>query len=86
MKPGKGADRLSCLAMNPHNREASAARRVKLLAAFGTLDEDTQADLLEAVETMVFRARAGVDSERDEARRIIEQIYKIAGWEESYRG
>jgi hypothetical protein len=84
MKPSKGAGRPPRLAGSW--REATAKRRIKLLAAFGSLDEDTQADLLEAVESMVFRAPGGVDFERDEAREIIRQVYLAAGWEESYRG
>ena len=86
MKPSKGADRPSLLAMNPRNREASAARRIKLLAAFLSLDEDTQADLLEAAETIAFRAQGGVDFERDRAREIIRQVYAIAGWKKSCSG
>ncbi len=80
MKPSKDAARASCLAINPDNLKASAARRTKLLAAFLALDENTQADLLEAVETMAHRA-SGVDPERDEALRIIRQMYVAAGWE-----
>jgi hypothetical protein len=60
MRPSKGAGRPSLLAMNPRNREASAARRTKLLAAFDALDEDTRADLLEAVETMASRLTSGL--------------------------
>lgn len=82
MKPSRDADRPSCLAMNPNNRAATAVRRTKLLEVFLALDEDTQADLLEAVETMAHRA-SGVDPERDEARRIIRQMYEAAGWEGS---
>jgi len=83
MKPSKSANRLSALAINPRNREASATRRAKLLTAFESLDEDTRADLLEAVETMASRLTPGLglDSERDDARRIIKQVYEIAGWE-----
>ena len=80
MKPSRDAGRPSCLAMNPNNLQASAARRTKLLAVFLGLDEDTQADLLEAVETMAFRA-SGVDPERDEALRIVRQMHAAAGWE-----
>jgi hypothetical protein len=80
MKPSAGASRPSCLAMNPRNREASAARRTRLLAAFSALDEDTRADLLEAVETIAFRA-GGTDLERDDARDIMRQMYAAAGWE-----
>jgi hypothetical protein len=79
MKPSEDAGHPSCLAMNPRNLEASAARRAKLLAAFLGLDENTQADLLEAAETMAHRA-SGVDPERDEALRIIRQMYEAAGW------
>lgn len=81
MKPSRDAGRLSYLAMNPKNREASAARREKLLAAFLGLDEDTQADLLEAVETMAFRLTSGLglDSERTEALRIVRQMHEAAG-------
>jgi hypothetical protein len=85
MKPGRGADRPSVLAMNPRNREASAARRIKLLAAFSSLDENTQADLLELTEEIAFHA-GDARMERDDARDIIRQVYKIAGWEEEYRG
>lgn len=80
MRPSKGAGRPSLLALNPHNLEASTARRTRLLAAFDSLDEDTRADLLEAVETMVHRASGGVDSERDAARDVIRQAYAVAGW------
>jgi hypothetical protein len=86
MKPSAGAGRPSLLALNPRNREASAARREKLLAAFVSLPEDTQADLLEAVETIAFRAQDGVDFERDNARDIMRQVYQVAGWTEEYRG
>jgi hypothetical protein len=82
MRAGKGADRPSALALNPRNREASIARRVKLLAAFDSLDEDTRADLLEAVESLVFNAGLSVSLERDAARDIIRQLYQAAGWEE----
>jgi hypothetical protein len=81
MRPSKGADRPSLLALNPRNREASAARRVQLLAAFNSLDEDTRADLLEAVETIVTRTSGGVDFCRDDARAVIKQMYAAAGWE-----
>jgi hypothetical protein len=79
MKPSADAGRPSLLAINPRNREASATRRVKLLAAFGSLDEDTRADLLEAIETIAGRA-GGADSVRDQARRILVQVYTAAGW------
>jgi hypothetical protein len=81
MKPSRGSDRPSLLALNPRNREASAARRVKLLAAFNSMDEDTMADLLEAAETIVFRAENGADAESREARGILRQIYTAAGFE-----
>lgn len=81
MRAARGASRPSCLTMNPDNLAASAFRRVKLLVAFNSLDEDTQADLLEAVETIAFRRSASVDFERDEAREIIQRMYAIAGWE-----
>ena len=81
MKPGEGADRPSVLAINPRNREASAARRVKLLAAFGSLSEDDRADLLEAVESITHLAHGGTGTERDEARRVIHLMYVAAGWE-----
>lgn len=80
MKPSKGAYRPSLLALNPHNPEASAARRVKLLAAFGSLDEDTQADLLELTESIAFNAGCA-SLERGDARDIMRRIYAIAGWE-----
>ena len=82
-QPGAGRDagRPSSLAMNPRNREASADRRAKLLAAFRALDDTTQADLLEAVESLASRA-SGVDIERDEARTIIHQVYGLAGWDD----
>jgi hypothetical protein len=69
------------LAINPRNREASAARRVKLLATFDSLDENTRADLLEAVETMAFRGTSGADAESTEARGILRRVYTAAGFE-----
>jgi hypothetical protein len=81
MTPAKGAGRPSCLAMNPDNLAATARRRSQLLAAFETLPAPVRADLLEAVETIVFRANPGVDFERDDAREIIRRVYEIAGWE-----
>ena len=83
MRAGKGASRPSVLVINPRNEEASAARRVRLLAAFNALPEDDRADLLEAAETMVSRASADVDSERDEVRVLFRRIYVVAGWEEA---
>lgn len=80
MRGSAGSARPSVLAMNPNNVAASAARRERLLAAFLTLDEDTQADLLEAVETMAHRFSGGVDFERDRAREIVSQVYAAAGW------
>lgn len=81
MKPSKDAARPSALAINPHNREASARRRVKLLAAFDSLPEDTRADLLEAVESLVGTAQTGVNLYRDDALEVIQQVYAAAGWE-----
>jgi hypothetical protein len=75
MRAGKGADRPSVLAINPRNREASAERRTKLLAAFDALDEDTRADLLEEAETMTYSVPGS------EARRILRLMYVTAGWE-----
>jgi len=85
MKHGKGADSLSALAVNPRNREASARRREKLLAAFLSLGEDTCADLLELVESIAFNA-GDARIERDDARDIIRQVYTAAGWAESSSG
>jgi hypothetical protein len=81
MRPSEGADRPSLLALNPNNREASAARRVKLLAAFNSLDEDARADLLEAIETIAFRATSPANIESREARAIMRQMYALAGFE-----
>lgn len=81
MKPSADAGRASYLAMNPRNREASAARRTKLLAAFNALDEDTRADLLEAVEAVT--ATAGGYPDGVTARRIFRQMYAAAGLESS---
>jgi hypothetical protein len=83
MRPGKGASVPSVLAMNPRNPEASAARRVKLLAAFNALDEDTRADLLELAETWAFRATSAANTEAYDARTIMRQMYAAAGWEQS---
>lgn len=80
MRHSKGADRPSCLVMNPRNREASAARRVKLLAAFDSLDCNVRADLLELIEQISQNAGERLE-ERREARGIIKRIYEIAGWE-----
>ena len=79
-RPGAARDagRPSLLAMNPLNREASADRRITLLKAFRTLDDTTQADLLEAVESLA----AGRDGRRNEARTIIDQVYAAAGWDD----
>jgi hypothetical protein len=82
MRPAADAGRPSCLAANPRNREASAARRERLLAAFDSLDVNTRADLLEAVESLAGAAGSGVNPIRDEARRIIAQVYVAAGWRE----
>jgi hypothetical protein len=83
LRPGAGAGRPSCLAVNPGNLEASAARRARLLAAFDSLDVNDRADLLEAVEAIVGRAAGGVDAERDRARGIIREAYAAAGWEDA---
>ena len=82
MKPSKGADRPSLLALNPRNREASAERRVRLLAAFDSLDEDARADLLEAAETIAFRAENGADAQSRGVRDILRRMYAAAGWAE----
>lgn len=79
MGPSKDAGRPSALAMNPRNREASAARRAKLLAAFNSLDEDTRADLLEAIETIAFRATSPTNTESYKARGIFRRMYDAAG-------
>lgn len=79
MGPSKDAGRPSALAMNPRNREASAARRAKLLAAFDSLDENTRADLLETVETLVSTCR--MTTYLSDAQAVIRQIYAAAGWE-----
>jgi hypothetical protein len=82
VRPSKGADRPSLLAIQPRNRELSAARRVALLAAFDSLDEDTRADLLEAAETIARRAGVScVDFEAADIREIITRVYRVAGWE-----
>lgn len=80
--PGAARDagRPSSLAMNPRNRESSADRRALLLAAFRKLDDTTQADLLEAVESLAAGARP--DDARDEARTVIHQVYALAGWDD----
>jgi hypothetical protein len=82
MRHGKGADRPSCLAMNPGNREASAARRTRLLAAFDALPEDTRADLLELVETVAFAA-GEASLERSDLRDLTRRMYASAGFESS---
>jgi hypothetical protein len=64
--------------MNPSNREASAARRAALLAAFDAQPADDRADLLEAVEKLAASAK-GVDEARDEARAILARVYTLAG-------
>jgi len=78
MKPSKGALRPSVLAMNPHNAEASIARREKLIAAFAELSPDEQADFIEAAESWARRQSTGVDFERDEARSILRKLYDEA--------
>jgi hypothetical protein len=80
MEPSKGADRPSLLALNPRNREASAGRRARLLAAFDSLDEDARADLLEAAETIALRAENGADAQSRGVRDILCRTYTVAGW------
>jgi hypothetical protein len=63
--------------MNPDNVGASTRRRVKLLAAFDSLPEDTRADLLELIETWAHSGTWNFD--KDEARKIIAQVYAAAG-------
>ena len=83
MKPGKGADRASVLAINPWNLEASISRRKAMLAAFLALDEDTQADLLERAETISTRQGATQhnDAYLQDIREIIAKVHQAAGWE-----
>jgi hypothetical protein len=65
--------------MNPRNVEASAARRVKLLAAFDSLPEDDRADLLELAEDIDM---AGMDTARRLGlREAIAALYAAAGWD-----
>jgi hypothetical protein len=87
MRASAAASRPSVLALNPRNREASAARRSKLLTAFNNLDEDARADLLEAAESMAWRLTPGLglDTERDEARTILGRMYYLAGWSATAR-
>ena len=77
--PGKHAAQPSALAMNPRNREASAARRARLLAAFDALPADTRADLIEAAETTAFTGYR--DRETDDIRGIFGQLFALAGLE-----
>jgi hypothetical protein len=63
--------------------ELSAERRVRLLAAFLTLDEDTQADALELLEDIASLAGDNPEKRR-EAREIIDRVYAIAGWTDEY--
>ena len=79
MRASKGASRPSALAIQPGNRELSIARRKRLLAAFGALDEDTRADLLELAEQIAFNA-GDARMQRDDARDIIRELYRKAGW------
>lgn len=78
MRHSRGADRPSCLAMNPRNREASAARRVELLAAFDALPEDDRADLLELVES--WASTGFIDPDKREAGRLLNRLYVACGW------
>ena len=80
MGPSKGASQPAVLALNPHNREASAARRAKLLAAFDSLDVNARADLLETAEHWATTGFA--DPDKTEARGIFRQMYAAAGWEQ----
>jgi hypothetical protein len=85
MGPSEEAGRPSCLVMNPRNREASAARREQLLAAFLALDVNDQADLLEAAESLAFAAAPGTSpyhGTRGKVCRAIGKMYAAAGWEQ----
>lgn len=76
--PAAGASRLSALAINPGNEQASAERRSRLLEAFDTLPPSVRADLLEAAETAAF---TGTDPADRTARAIFRALYQAAGWE-----
>jgi hypothetical protein len=67
--------------MNPHNDQAAARRRAKLLDAFGQLGINEQADLLELVETWAFRATSASNIESYDARQIMRKLYALAGLE-----
>jgi hypothetical protein len=81
-RPSADALRASCLAVNPGNVQASVARRERLLAAFHGLTEDTRADLIEAIESIVFRAPCvSTDFQAVQARKILRRMYADAGME-----
>jgi hypothetical protein len=82
MRASRNANRASALAVNPDNLADSAARRIKLLDAFEQMDEDDQADLLEAAEEICWRPASPGDTAQSELRRTFNLVYTIAGWGE----
>jgi hypothetical protein len=85
MRAARNASRASALAMNPNNVNDSVARRIRLLDAFRQLDEDDQADLLEAAEAAywdVSSTRAKRHTTYIDINRVMTMVYVIAGWGE----
>jgi hypothetical protein len=84
MRASRNASSASAVALNPDNLADSAARRIRLLDAFRQLDEDDQADLLEAAEAMYWNSplSAIINPAYSDTRRIMTIIYIIAGWGE----
>jgi hypothetical protein len=84
MRASRSANTESALAINPNNLNDSAMRRVRLLDAFQQLDEDDQADLLEAAEAMYLGQplNAILNPAYADAKRILGIVYIIAGWGE----
>jgi hypothetical protein len=83
MRASRNANTASALAINSSNLADSAMRRTRLLDAFQQLDEDDQADLLEAAEEAYWNTPVSVASEpHAELRRTFNLVYIIAGWGE----
>jgi hypothetical protein len=81
MGPGPRAGQASCLAVEPDNRELSAARRALLLTAFRALDVNDQANLLELAESIAFN-HGEARLERDDLRDYFRALFRLAGWDQ----
>jgi hypothetical protein len=68
--------------MQPDNVRLSAERRVKLLAGFDALDEDTRADIIELVEQIAHSHNRYPWQTEWECRQVIRTVYRLADLED----